>query len=448
MVKMSTKTQDSESEDDVVTSSDCSESSDDEISDHDQDDTSDTTTYRSLSFSVKKNRSTAIVKSKKSKKRVRFKPGDSLVLIYVIPNREMLGLKSDSESSDYGDSDEDSDDEEEDDDDGDDNDDDDDEQEDDDDDEGDDDDEDDDDDDSDDENHNKNKSKKDKTVNPKPFAKLLAVKQVQRKKFPDLRNNVKKGNESPRTINLDLNSNQANSKKKQRLKPLKKEKKEIPKPLKKDISTVSKSKQTKSKKNKTNSRDKDAIKTYKSKRNRSRLLEIRATVEPVSKSQDTSTSGTKLMYKHDIKSPNIVDVNGAVSINSSTHLTNRTRLQPTSFRITKSRPNSGTSKSANGLPERPAKVAQAVSACYDSLTSVLPSSYTCINLASIQNQTVDETIKRLDPDSMNSSGKKSYAWQVANGNITSQSLRTPSILPFLDSLQNSVSENNTLKLPT
>jgi hypothetical protein len=433
---MSTKTQDSESEDETVTSSDYSESSDDESSEHDRDDASDTTSYRSLAFSVKKHRSTAIVKSKKSKKRVRFKPGDSLVLIYVIPNREMLGLKSDSESSDYGDSDDDSDDEEDDDDDNDDDD----EQEDDDEDDGDD-----DDDESDEDKDSKHKSKKDKTVKPKPFAKLLAVKQVHRRKFPDLRSNVKKVNESSRTNNLDLGSNQATSKKKQRLKPTKNEKKETPKQSKNEISAINKSKQIKNKKSKTNAIKGDVIKPHKSKRNRSRLLEIRATVEPVSKNQDSSVSGAKLTYKNDIK-PNVIDVNGAVSLNNSTSLTNRTRLQPTSFRITKSRPSSGSAKSKNGLPERPAKIAQVVSASYESLTSVLPTSY--INLNSIQNKTVDETIKRLDPESMNSSGKKSYAWQVANGTISSQSLRTPSILPFLDSLQNSVSENNTLKLPT
>ncbi|XP_045160107.2 kinesin-related protein 4-like [Mercenaria mercenaria] len=432
---MSTTTRDSDSDDDTLTSSDCSESSDNESSEHDRDDTSDTASYRSLAFSVKKNRSTAIVKSKKSKKRVRFKPGDSLVLIYVIPNREMLGLKSDSEDSDYGDSDDESDDEEDDDDD---------------DDEDEDDDEDNDednDDDSENDDDSNNKMNKNKAVKPKPFAKLLAVKQVNRHKIPDLRSNIKRAQEKPKPISLDLNSNPAGSRIKQRLKPRKKEKKDVPKSLKKEstANTISKTKQSKNKKNKSNSIKVDVNKTTKTRKNRPRLLEIRATVEADSKNSETQASVQKVVHKNDIK-PNVIDVNDSVCLNSSKHLTNRTRLQPTSFRITKPRPDSGETKGANSLSERSTKVAQVVSASYESLSSVLPSSY--INLNSIQNHTVEETIRRLDPESMNTSGKRNYAWQVANGTISSQSLRTPSILPFWDSLQNSVAENNTIKLPT
>ncbi|KAL4235698.1 hypothetical protein ACF0H5_004091 [Mactra antiquata] len=425
MVKMSTSGHASDESEDAVTSSD---SSADESSDNEPDDSSDSASVKSLAFTVRPRRSKVTVKSKKSNKRVRFKPGDSLVLIYIIPNREMLGLKSESEDSDeYEGSDDESGDE----DDSDDGDDDDDDNT---------DDENDDDDEDDDNGNGKTQSKTKKT---KPFAKLIAVKQVNKRKTSDVRNANKTVQEKPKEINTITNVPQTKLKKTPRVRP-KREKKEPVKTNKtKDFNTDNKNK-NKSKQYKTN----NAIKVDKrprSRRNRSRLLEIRATVESTNKTDNTHVV-PKLTLKSDVK-PSIIDVNSSVS---TKQLTNRTRLQPTSFRITKpgSRPNSaGAPQSvSSSIPEKQTSVAKVVSGNYSSLTSVLPDSY--VKFQSFQNNTVEETIKRLDPDCMNSSGKRNYAWQIANGTITSQSLRTPSILPFWDSLQNSVTENNTIKLPT
>lgn len=413
--------------------SDESESVSPEDSDHSSsetelDDASDVASLRSLAFSVKADTGRATIKSKKSKKRVRFKPGDSLVLVYVIPNREMLGLKSESEDSDEsGESDDDSDDECDEDDDEDDDDDDDDDEE----------------DDSDEENNeSKAKSKKSNVKKEKPFAKLIAVKQVNRRKVPDLRNNVKKARDNSRKVlNFDLSAPPPRLKKRNS-KQNKKEKKELRKEVLQPSAVQLKQSKTK-KNNKCSAIKADVGKANRPRRNRTRLLEIRATVQSSSKS-DVQTS----VPKGDIK-PAIIDVNSSISA-SSKPLTNRTRLQPTSFHISKpiSRPNSGgTSKSVTSLPEKKTSVAQVVSASYESLSSVLPDSY--VTVQSFENGTAEEeTIKRLDPDLMNTKSKRNYAWQIANGTISSQSLRTPSILPFWDSLQNSMTEKSTLKLPT
>lgn len=415
-----------ESESDDLSSSGGSESDDE------NDDTSDTCSYRSLAFSTKANRRKAVVKSKKSKKKVRFKPGDSLVLIYIIPNREMLGLKSGSEDSDESgeESDEEEDDDDDDDEDDNDNDDDDDEDDEEDDEEEDDDDEDEDDDSGDDEGDGK---KKNSTKKPKPFAKLLAVKQINRRKPPDLRNNVKRAQEKTKVVNIDLVSTVLTSKKKARSKH-KKDRKEKVKLTKKESKASNETKgKTKSKRNKTSAIKVDGERHLKSRRNRSRLLEIRATVEESANKKSGHISVPKVMYKNDIK-PALIDVNSNSPIVISKPLTTRARLQPTSVRITKES-DPLLSKVINSTAENP--VSQVVTASYDSLTSVMPTSY--INLSALKNNVIEETVERLDPDNMNKSGKRNYAWQIANGTISSQSLRTPSILPFWDSLQNSVS---------
>lgn len=422
---------DSESEETDCVSPEPSETSSDSDTEPDDviDDVSDAASIRSLAFKVKPGKHVATIKSKKSKKRVRFKPGDSLVLVYIIPNREMLGLKSDSEDSDENrESDDDSDDEDDDDED--------DEEE------TDDDDDDGDEEDDDDEDDEEGTKKKVRAKKEKPFAKLIAVKQVNRRKVTDPRKNAKKVNENRKMLNFDLSALPQRPRR-QNYKANKKEKKE--RGNKKVLQTSAvQMKQTKPKKNNTFSAIKtDLEKVSRPRRGRARLLEIRATVESSNKPIDPSAA------RSDFK-PSVIDMNGS-SKAAIKPLVNRTRLQPTSFRISKSvpRPSSGTGgKGVNrDLPEKKNTVAQVVSASYDSLTSVLPDSY--VTIQSFDNGTVEEeTIKRLDPDLMNAKSKRNYAWQIANGTITSQSLRTPSILPFWDSLQNSMTESNTLKLPT
>ncbi|XP_052774889.1 putative uncharacterized protein DDB_G0270496 [Mya arenaria] len=409
----------------------------------DTDDVSENASVRSLAFRVKPGKTTATIKSKKSKKRVRFKPGDSLVLVYWIPNREMLGLKSGSDDSD--DSGEETDDEDDDDEDDVDDDEDDDDEDDDD----DDDDEDDDDDDSDGERKAKVKSKKDK-----PFARLIAVKQInnRRRSLPDLRNNIRKTPERPKSATtVDVNLQLQKSKKRNK-KFVKKDRKERGKNSKKEVvanlPVISVNNRKLPKKNKLNAIKPDIEKPNRHRRSRARLLEIRATVESQNR-QGVQMSAPKMTYKNDVRT-SIPDVNNSLT-GTSKPLTNRTRLQPTSFRITKpDRPNSGVSHSTTELPvEKPRSVAHVVSASYDSLTSVLPSSYVQLTSALQKHGIVEkESITRLDPDNMNAASKRNYGWQIANGTISSQSLRTPSILPFLDSLQNSISDNNTIKLPT
>jgi len=402
----------------------CSESGDETES------VSDTTSCRSLAFRVNRGRNTATFKSKKSKKRVRFKPGDSLVLIYVIPNREMLGLKSASEDSDseYEDSDdEDEDDDNENDEDDkeeseedieeDDDDDDDEEEE-----------EDDEEDDDDDEKSDNEKKDKREKKNPKPFAKLIAVKQVNRHKTPpELRSSLKKPTEKVKPITADTNV-QSHKGKKRNKRLLKREMRDKDKTTKKDNSLtlpeIIVSNKPRQKKNR-NSVVKTETGRPRHRKKGVRLIEIRATVE--------SERGPKSPRKADLK-PSNTDANSAIT-GVSKPLTSRTRLQPTSFKITKSetRPSSGVAKLANEVPVKPRSVAHVVSASYDSLTSVLPSSYIQLTSSLRKNGLIEEeSIKRLDPEDMTEASKRNYGWQIANGTISSQSLRTPSILPFLD----------------
>lgn len=426
------KTKDEDTETDGSVSSSDAES-DDESSGQENDETSDTCSYRSLAFQTKNHRKRAVVTAKKSKKRVRFKPGDSLVLIYIIPNREMLGLKSGSEDSDESgeesDDEDDDDDENEDDDDDDENDED---EDNDDDDEEDDEDDEDDDDDNDSGDEDEEGKKTSKTKKPKPFAKLLAVKQVNRRKLPDLRSNVKRAQEKNK-LNIDIVSTSNNTKKKQRAKN-KKDRKEKSK-ASKNVSRENKSKQSRGKRNRTNAIKADVDKTPKVRRGRPRLLEIRATVEPPANKTSSHVSVPKVMYRSDFK-PALIDVNSNGPIVVSKPLTNRVKLQTTSVRITKESDPIVSNAGNKPTIEKPSSVAKVVSASYDSLTSVMPTSY--IDLSALRNNVVEETVERLDPDNMNTSGKRNYAWQIANGTISSQSLRTPSILPFWDSLQNSV----------
>ncbi|KAH3773675.1 uncharacterized protein DDB_G0286299-like [Dreissena polymorpha] len=436
-------------------------------SESDVEETDDTASCRSLTFSVKSGRSTATVKSKKTKKRVRFKPGASLVLIYEIPNREMLGLKSESEDSDG--SGEESDDEDDDDDDGDEEDDD---EEDEENDEDDDDNEDEDDEESDDEDEGDDdgKENKQKLKKPKPFARLIAVKQLYNKKLQESRANSKKVSETPRVASAEKKTRKsAKRETKERIKSSKS--------VSLPIINVDNKNKTNKKKSRASNKRKDNDKTKKLKKGRTRLIEIRATVQGCNKSSSI-TSVPKTLSKQDLK-PSVIDVNHLSG--TSKPLTNRAKLQPISVRFSKSdlRPTSGSATSDS--PTRRHSVAHVVSASYESLTSVMPDSYITIkagqNCLLGQNGFVgqngqvgqngligqnghalrngllgqnglieEESIKRLDPDLMSSSSKRNYAWQIANGAISSQSLRTPSILPFWDSLQNS--ENNTIKLPT
>ena len=408
--------------------SDESDSGKSSYSESDAGDASDVTSVRSLAFSVKPGTGTATVKNKKTKKRVRFKAGDSLVLVYIIPNREMLGLKSDSEES--GESDEDSDDE---DDDGEDDDDCDDEEE---------EDEDEDDEDEDGTMHKKVKQKKEKT-----FAKLLTVKHVTRRSPPDLRNNVKKARDGRKALTFDLSVPPPRLlNKRNHVKPNKKEKKANKKEVLK--TTPVQLKQSRGRRNNSNKPgtikvDIDKERKTRRKKSSARFLEIRATIEPAPPRNKSVQDS-----RNDLK-PALIDVNESI-VACSKPLVNRTRLQPTCVHISKSRPNAKTNPVTSkftSTPEKQASVAQVVSASYDSLSSVLPDSY--ITIQSLKDDAVsEETITRLDPDLMNAKSKRNYAWQIANGTITSQSLRTPCILPFWDSIQNSVSENNTLKLPT
>lgn len=449
----------SDSELDAMTSSSDQDSSDKESDNNDSD--YDGKSYKSLTFNKNSRRTTTHLKSKKTGKRVRFKPGDSLVLIYIIPNREMLGLKSASEDSDdyYEESDEESGDEENEEDnvesseeEEDDND----------------DDEDDDlKDDSDDESEvedeegedndtDENKNVKNK---PRPFAKLLAARQVSAKRkppLPSIKPTTKLPEKSPKQVNMTNLNEPSKVKKKTKRYSKRKEKK----PVKSETQENTPDNRSRSSRRKQKLAAAEKDKPLRHKRSRSRIIEINATIEGKSVG-----SVPRVLYKQDLK-PSVVDVNGA-SVSSpggQKTLINRSRMQSATLRVaTKGarpnsapksntltplgpiRPNSAVRRSVPVLPSIDCKsrtVSRVVSGSYESLTSVLPDSY--LKLNSLQTDAADGTLDRLDPDCMNSDGKRHYAWQIANGTITSKSLRTPSILPFWDSLQGQQSD----KLPT
>lgn len=425
--------------------------SDDETSDSvdsldytsDPDDLNKNESFQSLDFNLKSGH-TAMIKSKKSNKRVRFKPGNSMVLVYIIPNREMLGLKSESEDSDDDEIDEDNENDGE-------------ENEDDDDDvndtdtddESDTDDEDntddeDDDKDSTDDDDNELKDAKQKS---KPFAKVLAVKQVCRKQFPNLRSN-RKSPEQMKMINLDiLNSTKAKKCPPKSNKTDKKDPHTTSKKVKDGPFNDGKCKVSRIKKKIMHPIKQENKAVRHRQRRSSRILEIRATVETASNKHESLTLLPKVANKHDIK-PTIVDINGTVGLNGPNPPGNRNKLQPISVKVSK--PDKSlisvnalqrlTSASVTRSP-----IARVVSESYESSTSSSPHSY--LNYQSFDDAVINETINRLDPGLMNAKSKRNYAWQIANGTISSQSLRTPCILPFWDSLQSSVTEHNTIKLP-
>ena len=416
-MKMNATKPDSDSDsDDTLTSPACTDSSGEE-SDH-----GEISDSESISLSVVSTTSTVTSKKSTNKKRVSFKPGDSLVLIYEIPNRAMLGLKSDSESSDddgdesdeedsTSDSEDDSDD---------------------------------DDGDGDDNENNKNERKMSKSL-----PKLLSVKQVSRRNNVVCKTEIKRNSRKvAQLIGLSINPTQQSKQKKRtrkfhrvRTNTERSEKDKVPKkdPHPKAIVVDEVNK----KKTLTRmSRGLNAItsqsannKTVRTHRNRN-FLEIKATLQ--TNSRDTCSPTPRVtQYKQDLK-PSIatLDSHGAISVcgkQITQKLTHRARLQPTSFRLAKTRLDSAiadksvaSSMTALEREKCTPGIKQAMSARYESLDS----------------------LKRLDPDNMNAKNKRNYAWQVANGRISSHQLRTPSILPFWDSLQNTISDNNVIKLPT
>lgn len=417
-MKMNATKQEADSDsDDTLTSNACTDSSGEE---DDQGEVSDT---ESISLSVVSTTSTVTSTTKKNpnKKRVSFKPGDSLVLIYEIPNRAMLGLKSDSESSDDEDGD-DSDDEDEDD-------------------SGDDDDSSNDDEDEEDETHET------KRKHSKSLPKLLSVKQVSRRNNVEHKTEIKRDSRKvAQLIGLNLTQTQQSvPKRRTRRSPRQR-------PDHGDKENVAKKEQhpkaivvDEVKRKRTNTRmarglnaisnSRSFSKGGRGRRNR-RFLEIQATLQP--SSRDVSSAPLSVTrYKQDLK-PSIatLDSHGAISVtgkNTSQKLTQRAKLQPVSFRLAKTR--STIFKSDKPVTSSMAplerdkyvpEVRQALSASYETLQS----------------------LKRLDPDVMTSKNKRNYAWQVANGTISSHQLRTPSILPFWDSLQTTIPEKNGIKLPT
>ena len=402
--------------DDTLTSPACSDHSGDDESD--REDVSDS---ESISLSVVSTTSTVTSKKSTTKKRVSFKPGDSLVLIYEIPNRAMLGLKSDSESSD--DDDDDSDDEESDSDSSDDS-----------------------DSDDDDDETNDQKSKNGRKI-AKSLPKLLSVKQVSKRNNVVCKTDIKRNSRKvAQLIGLSINPVQPpRQKRRSRRSPRirsstersdKMAKKEPnPKAIvvdevkrKKTITRMSRGIHAISNQSAHNKRDR----TH---RNR-RFLEIKATLQ--TNLRDTSSPTPRVtQYKQDLK-PSIatLDARGAISVcgkQISQNLTQRARLQPTSFRLAKTRLDSA-------ISDRPVSSSMAAlerDKCVPTISKAMTSSYEPL-----------PSLKRLDPDNMNAKSKRNYAWQVANGRISSHQLRTPSILPFWDSLQNSINENNVIKLPT
>ena len=443
--------------DDTLTSSDLSDLSDYE-GDKEDDDFCDSESCLSLAFSVKSNRSTVAVKSAKTKKKVRFKPGDSLVLVYEIPNREMLGLRSASESSDSEYSASDSEEDEDGDDDNvvtdkNDNDEESDENEDDLEDEEDDDDDDDeedesDEDDDDDECKKSGAALRNQKPKLKPVGRLVSVKHISVRKPIEFPKALQKPRETVKKL-ISLDPPTVKEKKKTRKGNKLRDKKDKVKVKTDNVKATDTPRKERNRKNKSGAitADLDSGKVKRPRRNKTRLLEIKATVESNHK---TNVSVPKLVFKHDFK-PTVVDVNGSsLSGTKGKQLISRSKLQPTSIRLSKrtdildSANNKSVSSNNGDKPRRPAKV---VSASYDSLSSIIPKTYVPLHEA-IHNQTVEESLHRLDPNDMNATNKRLYAWQIANGNITSQSLRTPSILPFLESLKTSVIENGAVDVPS
>lgn len=415
-----TKSDSDSDSDDTLTSNACTDSSP-EDSDH-----GDISDSESISLSVVSTTST--VTSKKTpnpnKKRVSFKPGDSLVLIYEIPNRAMLGLKSDSESSDDDDdSDEDSDDEDS-------------------------------DDDSDEDSEEDNENQKDinnvnKRKTSKCLPKLLSVKQVSRRNNVECKTEIKRNSRKvAQLIGLNLNPTQQSTQKKRtkRTSRMRVDRGDKDKIAKKEphAKAIVVDEVKRKKVNTRMSRGFSAIsnqsqhsKSGRGRKNR-RFLEIKATLQPNSSDTSSVTSGVT-KYKQDLK-PSIatLDSQGAISVCGKTisqKLTQRSRLQPTSFRLAKTRLTS-------------ASVDKPVTS---SVTSLDREKYTVTpNVKQAMSATYEclQSLKRLDPDNMNAKNKRNYAWQVANGRISSHQLRTPSILPFWDSLQNSVIDNSVIKFPS
>ena len=422
-MKMNADKPDGDSDsDDTIISNACTESSGEE-SDH-----GEISDSESISLSVVSTTST--VTSRKppnpNKKRVSFKPGDSLVLIYEIPNRAMLGLKSDSESSDDGDGDE-SDDEDDDEDDSDT-----------------------DDDSSDDEDDDdvgsKNKSGK---KNTKSLPKLLSVKSISRRNNVECKTEVKRDSRKvAKLIGLSLNQTQQPPTQRRRIRKntrVSSESCENDKMVKKEphpkaivVDELKRKKVNTRMSNGLNAISNQTLYGKGGRRRRNRhFLEIKATLPHNREINSNNVGVTK--YKQDLK-PSIatLDSHGAISVcgkqTSQKKLTQRSRLQPVSFRLAKTRLTHGSvdkpafsSMASLEKDKQGPDVKQGMSATYESFQS----------------------LKRLDPDNMNSRNKRNYAWQVANGTISSHQLRTPSILPFWDSLQNSIiADKNGFKLPT
>ena len=380
--------------DDTITSNACSGSSGEE-SDH-----GEISDSESISLSVVSTTST--VTSKKppnpNKKRVSFKPGDSLVLIYEIPNRAMLGLKSDSESS-YDEDGEESDDED------------------------DDDDSDTEDDDSSDEddkdcNNSKNKGQK---RNAKALPKLLSVKSISRRNNVECNTDIKRDSRKvAKLIGLSLNHTQQPPTQRRRFRCRMRGEsgdndsmsKKEPHPKAILVDEVKRKRSNTRMSTGLNAIPNHAAHNRSGRRRRNRhFLEIKATLPPRKEANSNNLGVTK--YKHDLK-PSIatLDSHGAISVcgkQSSQTLTQRSRLQPVSFRLAKTRLTHGSVdrsvySSVTSLEKDTNKhvpdVKQTMSATYETLQS----------------------LKRLDPDNMNSKTKRNYAWQVANGNISSHHL--------------------------
>ena len=416
IMKMNTEKPDGDSDsDDTITSNGCSESSGEE-SDH-----GEISDSESISLSVVSTTST--VTSTKppnpNKKRVSFKPGDSLVLVYEIPNRAMLGLKSDSESSDEGDGEE-SDDEDDDDDS----------------------DTDDEDDSSDEEEKDDSKTKSQKR-NTKSLPKLLSVKSISRRNNVECNADIKRDSRKvAKLIGLSLNHTQQPPTQRRRMRGrIRSESGENDKTIKKEphpktimVDEVKRKKTNTRMSKGLNAISNQTVQSRGGRRRRNRhFLEIKATL-PHRKETTNSNNLGVTRYKHDLK-PSIatLDSHGAISVcgkQTSQTLTQRSRLQPVSFRLAKTRLTHGSVYSSMASSEKDKHtpdVKQALPATYETFQS----------------------LKRLDPDNMNSKNKRNYAWQVANGTISSHQLRTPSILPFWDSLQNSmIADKNGFKLPT